>query len=56
MNEDRAAETERLLREAMDLLRDARFGLNDPGQARTWGQRKRRLRDAVTALDYDESA
>jgi hypothetical protein len=40
------------LRQAIDLLRDARCGLLDPGIRRSWGQRRRHLLDRLLmALD-----
>lgn len=39
-----------LLRQADALLSDARFDLHDSGLARSWGQQKRRLRDAILSI------
>lgn len=38
---------EALLDSALDLLRDSRYHGADPGLARTYGQRRRRLMDAI---------
>lgn len=40
-------EIEELLREAGDLLRDARPSTTDPALNRRWGQRRRRLMDRL---------
>jgi hypothetical protein len=39
-----------LLRQAEDLLGDARCSMNDPGLSRHWGQQKRRVRDRILDL------
>jgi len=39
-----------LLEEAYDLVDGARYHTADPGLSRSWGQRRRRFRDAVLAL------